>query len=69
MDAQAEAIENLLAESRARRLVHGHTHRPGWHRLRIGDDEAERIVLGPWDGEARVLVLGEKDARLVPPPL
>jgi len=69
MDVQAQAVEALLADNRARRLVHGHTHRPGWHRFRIGDEEAERIVLGPWDGEARVLVLGEKDARLVPPPL
>ena len=69
MDVQPEAVETLLRESGARRLVHGHTHRPAWHRLELGGEPAERIVLGPWDGEARVLILDEGEGRLVPPPL
>ncbi len=69
MDVHPEAVRRLLEESGVRRLVHGHTHRPAWHRLKIGDEEeAERIVLGPWDGEARVLVLEAGGGRLVPPP-
>ncbi len=70
MDVHPQAVERLLKESGARRLVHGHTHRPGRHRLRIGDEEVERIVLGPWDGQALVLVLADDGtARLVPPPV
>jgi UDP-2,3-diacylglucosamine hydrolase len=29
-------------------LLHGHTHRPAVHQLRIGDAPATRIVLGDW---------------------
>lgn len=67
MDVNEGAVAEILARSGARRLVHGHTHRPGWHRLRVGGEEAERIVLGAWDGEARVLVLDGPQGRLERP--
>ena len=44
-----------LETARAHRVIHGHTHRPGAHKLTLGDgSSAERIVLSDWrtTGEA-----------------
>jgi UDP-2,3-diacylglucosamine hydrolase len=44
MDVNPEAVQTLMANSEARLIVHGHTHRPARHLLPTG----ERIVLGDW---------------------
>ena len=48
MDVNAEAVEQVLRQHRARRLIHGHTHRPAQHALEIGGDTVERWVVPDW---------------------
>lgn len=67
MDVDPEAVAALLRTHGARRLVHGHTHRPAWHEFTLEGGTAERIVLGPWDGEARVLRFEGAHGRLIRP--
>jgi len=46
MDVNAGAVTRLLDTQRARRLIHGHTHRPGKH---IDAAGRQRWVLGAWE--------------------
>jgi UDP-2,3-diacylglucosamine hydrolase len=48
MDVNEDAVADVLRRHGATRLVHGHTHRPGWHALLVDDRPAERLVLGEW---------------------
>jgi UDP-2,3-diacylglucosamine hydrolase len=45
MDVSAEAVDRTVREYGARRLIHGHTHRPGVHQ----GDWGTRYVLGSWE--------------------
>lgn len=49
MDVSPEAVEEALRRHGVSIMVHGHTHRPGIHRL--GEGPSCRIVLGDWDRE------------------
>lgn len=49
MDVNAEAVRQALAASGCRRLIHGHTHRPGCEHIMLADGVAERWVLSDWD--------------------
>ena len=66
MDVAPEAIGDALDGSAAALMVHGHTHRPGVHRL--GDDR-RRIVLGDWNRCGWKLRLDRGDAALTCFPL
>jgi UDP-2,3-diacylglucosamine hydrolase len=48
MDVNQAAVERYLHRWGARRLVHGHTHRPADHRLTLDGRPAERLVLAEW---------------------
>jgi len=44
----------------ARVMIHGHTHRPGIHRIELNDsDTAYRIVLGDWANGPSAAVLND----------
>jgi UDP-2,3-diacylglucosamine hydrolase len=49
MDVNAEAVRQALISSDCRRLIHGHTHRPGCEHIPLADGLAERWVLSDWD--------------------
>lgn len=49
MDVNAEAVREALTVSGCARMIHGHTHRPGDHDVKLGDREAKRWVLSDWD--------------------
>lgn len=50
MDANPQAIRQLLATEGCTRLIHGHTHRPGMEAFELGDGtRVERWVLSDWD--------------------
>jgi UDP-2,3-diacylglucosamine hydrolase len=49
MDVNAEAVRQALITSGCRRLIHGHTHRPGCEHITLDDGVAERWVLSDWD--------------------
>ena len=64
MDVNAEAVTQRLHEQGVRRLIHGHTHRPGRHALALAEGPAERIVLGDWDASGSVLHCDAEGCRL-----
>lgn len=49
MDVNAEVVRQALIASGCRRLIHGHTHRPGCEHILLADGVAERWVLSDWD--------------------
>jgi UDP-2,3-diacylglucosamine hydrolase len=55
MDVDAAAVDAALAACGVRTLIHGHTHRPGVHRLQLGGAPTQRIVLGAWYEQGSVL--------------
>lgn len=60
MDVTHQEVINLMESLEVNILIHGHTHRPGIHTIRLsreinGSTEAVRIVLGSWDQKAWVL--------------
>jgi len=48
MDVNAEAIGAALMQTGVDRMIHGHTHRPARHTLRVGGKACERWVLPDW---------------------
>jgi UDP-2,3-diacylglucosamine hydrolase len=48
MDVSGEAVEQAYRVARARRIIHGHTHRPGIHDSTVDGLPVQRIVLGAW---------------------
>jgi UDP-2,3-diacylglucosamine hydrolase len=48
MDVNAGAVTTAFRATRVRRMIHGHTHRPGVHDLEVDGQAAQRIVLGAW---------------------
>jgi UDP-2,3-diacylglucosamine hydrolase len=48
MDVNAGAVAAAFRAARVRRMIHGHTHRPGMHDLETAGGPAQRIVLGAW---------------------
>ncbi len=48
MDVNQRTVEQTLREQGVRRLIHGHTHRPGHHRFTLDGKPAERWVLPQW---------------------
>ncbi len=55
MDVNPAAVSAALQAHAAGILLHGHTHRPGIHRLDIAGQAATRIVLGDWYEQGSVL--------------
>lgn len=55
MDVNAGAVAEAMRRAGVTRLIHGHTHRPAVHRIEVGGEAAERIVLGDWYEQGSVL--------------
>lgn len=55
MDVTPAAVAELFRATGARRLIHGHTHRPAMHALTVDGLARERIVLGDWYTQGSVL--------------
>lgn len=60
MDVTHQEVIDLLEKLQVNLMIHGHTHRPGIHTIRLhepinGKHEATRIVLGSWDQKAWML--------------
>ena len=52
----------------ARRLIHGHTHRPGVHPGVVDGVQTERVVLAPWYEAASYLAVDATGVREIPLP-
>jgi UDP-2,3-diacylglucosamine hydrolase len=48
MDVNAEAVVSLMRARNVTTLIHGHTHRPALHELKVDGRECRRFVLGDW---------------------
>ncbi len=48
MDVNPQAVEAAFKATGVRRMIHGHTHRPGVHDTVVDGEPAQRIVLGAW---------------------
>ena len=54
-DVNADTVAATMARFGVRRMIHGHTHRPAMHSLRVNGLPAQRIVLGDWYEQGSVL--------------
>jgi UDP-2,3-diacylglucosamine hydrolase len=48
MDVNAAAVAAAYRATGVRRIIHGHTHRPGIHETLVDGAPAYRVVLGAW---------------------
>jgi len=55
MDVNPDAVKKILLKYSANILLHGHTHRPDIHKIKINDEDAMRIVLGDWFDQGSVV--------------
>lgn len=58
LDVNAVAVTALLDRFGVRRLIHGHTHRPGTYAADSAAGPATRIVVGDWYEGSSVLIAG-----------
>jgi UDP-2,3-diacylglucosamine hydrolase len=65
MDVNAEAVLYAFRQHGVVRMIHGHTHRPAQHRLRVDDRSCERWVLPDWYDTGGYLVCSDVGCRLV----
>jgi UDP-2,3-diacylglucosamine hydrolase len=68
MDVNPDAVIHALHATGARRLIHGHTHRPAIHELSVDGHKAERVVLAPWYEAASCVAIDDAGVREVPLP-
>jgi UDP-2,3-diacylglucosamine hydrolase len=68
MDVNAAAVAAAFRATRTRRMIHGHTHRPGVHSLEVDGESAARIVLGAWYEQGSYLSCegGQYELRSLP---
>lgn len=64
MDVNGQEVIDTMRRYGVVRLIHGHTHRPAIHQLRVDGKAAERIVLGDWYNEGSLLACDENGCRL-----
>jgi UDP-2,3-diacylglucosamine hydrolase len=67
MDVAPAAVAALLRGSGGEVLIHGHTHRPGTHRLEVDGRSCERIVLGDWHESGTMLEIDGEGAFMSRP--
>jgi len=48
-DVSAPEVRRQMRHHGVRTLIHGHTHRPAIHSLKVDGQPCQRIVLGDWD--------------------
>lgn len=68
MDVNPEAVSRAMRATGARRLIHGHTHRPAVHRFEIEGTAVERVVLAPWYEAASCVAVSAEGIREIPLP-
>jgi len=60
MNVNESSVRSSFREHGVKRMIHGHTHRPAFHKCRLDDgSEAERIVLSDWYTEGSYLSVAE----------
>jgi len=65
MDVNQQEVHRIMQQFDVTQLIHGHTHRPAIHSLRINGQQAKRIVLGDWEDEISYLHCDEQQLELI----
>ena len=65
MDVNDDAVRQAMRSHGVRRLIHGHTHRPGHHELDIDGQRCERWVLPDWYGRGGYLQVDRDIPKLI----
>lgn len=65
MDVNAAAVQATMTRHQVHCLIHGHTHRPAVHQLKVDNQPAERIVLGAWHSDGSMIRVDENETRLI----
>ena len=63
MDVNPEAVLCAFRATGARRLIHGHTHRPAIHLCEVDGVNSERVVLAPWYEAASCIAIDANGVR------
>jgi UDP-2,3-diacylglucosamine hydrolase len=66
MDVNEGAVRSAMKQHEVKRLIHGHTHRPGRHVVDLGGARGERWVLPDWYGRGGYLSVSGEKPKLVP---
>lgn len=69
IDVTPDEVPRIMAAFGVRTLIHGHTHRPAMHHLKINGQTARRIVLGDWDKQGWALQVDDSGLHQAPFPL
>jgi UDP-2,3-diacylglucosamine hydrolase len=64
VDVTPEEVPRVMTAFGVKTLIHGHTHRPAIHKLQIGEETVQRIVLGDWDKQGWALQVDEQGFQL-----
>ncbi|HEU4353539.1 MAG TPA: UDP-2,3-diacylglucosamine diphosphatase [Burkholderiales bacterium] len=65
MDVNDDAVREAMRSHDVRRVIHGHTHRPGRHALDVNGERCERWVLPDWYGRGGYIEVDRRGPRLV----
>ena len=68
MDVNPDAVIRAFRATGARRLIHGHTHRPAIHPGVVDGSSTERVVLAPWYEAASCMAVDAAGVREIPLP-
>ncbi|WP_192985092.1 UDP-2,3-diacylglucosamine diphosphatase [Pseudomonas sp. EggHat1] len=66
VDVTPQEVIKVMAAHGVRTLIHGHTHRPAVHELKVNDQAARRIVLGDWDRQGWALQVDDEGFKQAP---
>jgi UDP-2,3-diacylglucosamine hydrolase len=67
MDVNETAVLDAFREHDVGRMIHGHTHRPAFHRHNLGASaRGERLVLADWNTSGSYLCVSPKGCDMLP---
>lgn len=64
-DVTPSEVIKTMTHANVKRMIHGHTHRPMRHSLKINDTLCERIVLGDWNEKGWAIKATAKTLDLI----
>ena len=65
IDVEQASVEAAMTRHKTTELIHGHTHKPGFHHFNLNGQAARRIVLGDWYEQDSVLVCRGTERKLL----
>ncbi len=65
MDVAEEAVSAVFKRHDVHKMIHGHTHRPAKHSLKIDGEASERFVLGDWGNTGWYLKADTSGLKLI----